>query len=359
MTRLKWNELSSRQIETGVDRGVLYLNGVRAYSFTEMEIPNFSGISATITEPLADGITATTLVFSFTFPLTRTFSVGNRVRISNSDANYIDAIVTSSRSNSITVEVVGVGGSGTFSQWTIIERGRAVAWNGLTSVEEKGGSQVVSYYMDGQAYLHYATPKDYAATISAYTFPDEFSEVLGVIEAADGMYLDSQIGDSFGFSYRTLVADPINGTNAGYKIHLVYNATIVPSSKNYQSINASVNPVDFSWDIQAVPVGLPGYRATAHFIIDSRQADQNLLNRLEAQLYGTGNTNGYLPEASDVFDMLSFGDTIIITDRGDGIWTAEGSSANIYMVGDGIFEITNVNAIVHGDGTYTISTTNA
>lgn len=358
MTRLAWNELSSRQIETGIDRGVLYLNGVRAYSFTEMEIPNFSGISATITEPLADGISSTALVFAFSVPLTRTFTVGNRIKISNSDMNYIEGIVTASRSSSVTIEVVSASGSGTFSQWTLVERGRAVVWNGLTGVDEKGGDQAVSYYLDGRPYLHFPRPTEFEATIKAYTFPDEFSEVLGVIEAADGMFLDSQIGDSFGLSYRTMIADPINGTDAGYKIHLVYNATIVPSAKSYQTINSGVNPVDFSWELQAVPVQIPGYRATAHIIIDSTHADPNLMYKLEAQLYGTGNTNGYLPDPENILDMLSFGDTIIITDLGNGFWQAEGSSANVYMTGPDTFEITNVNAINNGDGTYTISSTN-
>jgi hypothetical protein len=64
-----------------------------------------------------------------------------------------------------------------------------------------------------------------------------------------------------------------------------------------------------------------------------------------------------MPSPQVIFDLLTFGDTIIITDNGDGTWQAEGSYENIYMIGDEIFQIDNVNATLHGDGTYTISST--
>lgn len=235
---------------------------------------------------------------------------------------------------------------------------QAVVWNGLTSVEEAGGEAASEYYIDGRPFLFLPKPKEYKATLKAYMYPDQFSSILGEVEVADGMFLDSQMGDAFGLSYRTRIMDNRLGSNAGYKIHLIYNATVVPSTKAYETVGNDINPVEFSWDIQAVPVIVAGYRPTAHITINTRNMDQDKLNDVEALIYGTTERPYAIPDAQVIFDLLSFGDTIVITDNGDGTWQAVGSQANIYMIGDEIFQIDNVDAVLHGDGTYTISTTN-
>jgi hypothetical protein len=235
--------------------------------------------------------------------------------------------------------------------------GPAVSWVGLTAVDEAGGEGAATYYVDGRPFLHFPMPKEFRATLKAYTYPDAFSELIGEVEVTDGMYLDSQMGDSFGLSYRTKIADSLRGENAAYKIHLIYNATVVPSAKTYGTIGSQINPVEFAWDIQAVPIRVTGYRPTAHIVIDTRHMDEIRLGEIEALLYGTDTIVASLPEAQTIFDLLSFGDAIIITDNGDGTWQAEGSYHNIYMIGNDVFQIDNVNAVDHGDGTYTISTT--
>jgi hypothetical protein len=235
--------------------------------------------------------------------------------------------------------------------------GMAVPWIGLTSVDEAGGDGAAEYYIDGRPFLFLPKPKEFKATLKAYTYPDAFSEMIGELEVTDGMYLDSQMVDSFGLSYRTKIVDQILGENAGYKIHLIYNATVVPSTKTYGTIGDSVNPVEFSWDIQAVPLRVVGYRPTAHIIVDTRHMDAIRLAEIEDIIYGTDELPAAIPDPQTIFDLLSFGNTIIITDNGDGTWQAEGSYHNIYMIGNQIFEIDNVNAVDHGDGTYTISST--
>lgn len=235
--------------------------------------------------------------------------------------------------------------------------GAAVAWNGLTAVDEGGGDGAAAYYIDGRPFLYLPKPKEFTASIKAFTYPDAFSAIMGITEAADGMYLDSQIGDAFDLSYRTLVGDATTGGSIGYKIHLIYNATVTPQAPGYSSLSDSINPVDLGWDIQAVPVPVAGYRPTAHIIIDTRHMDATHLAQIEALLYGDATTAASMPDPQTIFDLLSFGSAIIITDNGDGTWKAEASYHNLYMIGDGIFEIDNVNAVDHGDGTFTVSTT--
>lgn len=236
---------------------------------------------------------------------------------------------------------------------------RGYPWNGLTSVDENGAESATAYYIDGRPFLFLPKRKEYTATLTAYTYPDEFMKVMGTQEVtnADGIFLDSQTGLQFGLSYRTRVGNAINGIDHGYKIHLVYNASVSPQGRSYATLSSTVSPSEFSWDIQAVPTRIEGYHASAHITIDTRFIDQDKLEQIETILYGDEDNSPYMPGAQELIDLLSFGGMITITDNGDGTWSAEGSYHNIYMIGDEVFQIDNVDAIDLGDGVYRISTT--
>lgn len=233
----------------------------------------------------------------------------------------------------------------------------AVPWYGLTAVQEEGAESAKTYYQDGRPYLIVPQPKEYKATLSAYTYPDEFSEIMGVVEATDGLYVDSQQGDSFTFSYRTLIGDSINGTEKGYKIHLVYNAVVTPEGQSHATLGDSISPNEFSWSIEAYPMPLVGFRSSAHFVIDTRHMDSEKLAEIEGLLYGTDEIEPSAPAPQIIFDTLNHGDAIIVTDNGDGTFEVQGSYKNVYLIGDGIFQIDNVDGQDNGDGTFTISTT--
>jgi hypothetical protein len=234
----------------------------------------------------------------------------------------------------------------------------AVPWVGLTNVEEKGGDGAAAYYIDGRPFLFLPKPKEYSATLKAYTYPDSFSEIMGVTEIADGMYLDSQPGDSFDLSYRTKVGNALQGVDHGYKIHLVYNAVVTPQSLSYDTLGSSVNPVEFSWDIQAVPVKVEGFRPTAHIIIDTRHMAPARIAEIENLLYGSDSSLAGMPTPQTIFDLLNYGDTIIVTDLGDGNFSVEGAYENVYMVEPGVFRVDNVDGETYADGTFRISSTN-
>lgn len=230
----------------------------------------------------------------------------------------------------------------------------AVAWNGLVSVNESGSQETNTYYVDGRKFLTTVTPREYTATISAYTFPDEFAEICGIIEAADGLFLDSQIPDRFGLSYRTHYGD-----GQHYKIHLIYGVTAAMSDVQYQTLTGDANdPVPFEFEIAAVPQSISGFRPTAHVIIDTRNlSDLNIAN-IENMLYGTYNVEPHMPTIQVLYEMMNFGDIVVIRDNGDGTWTAEGSYKYIDVAEDGTFVITNITVNDHGDGTYEIASTN-
>lgn len=233
----------------------------------------------------------------------------------------------------------------------------AVPWNGLISVDEAGGDSATAYHIDGRPFLYLPKPKEFAATIKAYTYPDAFAAIMGMAEAANGLFLDSQMGEAFDLSYRTLIGSASKGTSEGYKIHLVYNATVAPFAPSYNTLSDTVNASEFSWDIQAVPMPVEGYRHTAHVVVDTRHMDAGMLATIENMIYGDATHVPELPTPQELLDLLTFNGAIIILDNGDGTWTAKGPSHNIYLIGNGVFEIDNAVATDNGDGTFTISST--
>ena len=100
-----------------------------------------------------------------------------------------------------------------------------VAWNGLSAVNEKpSGAEASAIYADNIKYLNLMSNEEYKATIEAYTYPDEFAECDGSKEIATGVVIGQQKRKPFGFSYQTLIGNDTDGTDLGYKIHLVYGA---------------------------------------------------------------------------------------------------------------------------------------
>jgi hypothetical protein len=171
------------------------------------------------------------------------------------------------------------------------------------------------------------------------------------------MYLDSQPSAAFDLSYRTLVGNGLDGSEHGYKIHLVYNATVTPGALSYETLSDSINPSTMSWEIQAVPVRVEGFRPTAHIVIDTRHMDQNKIDAIEELLYGSDTTLPRMPDPQLIFDTLHYGDMIVVIDNGDGTFDVEGSYENVYLIEDGQFRLENIDGSDNGDGTFTISST--
>lgn len=239
--------------------------------------------------------------------------------------------------------------------------GPAVAWNGLVSVDESGSQQTTTYYVDGRKFLSTVTPREYSATITALTFPDEFADLCGIVEAADGLFLDSQVPDQFGLSYRTMYGD---GTH--YKIHLIYGVTAAMSDATFQTLSGDSNdPTPFEFQISATPEAISGFRPTAHAIVDTKNLDDAMIYKIENMLYGYEYENGaptepHLPPIQTLFEMMNYGDVVKVVDNGDGTWYAEGSYKYIVTHDDGSFELTlspdtNLTMVDHGDGTYDLT----
>ena len=172
-----------------------------------------------------------------------------------------------------------------------------VAWNGLTAVTESpSGAEATALYADNIKYLNLYSAEEFGATIEAYTYPDEFAVCDGSAEIEQGVTIGQQARKSFGLCYRTMLGNDVDGTDHGYKLHLIYGAMASPSEKAYATINDSPEAITFSWEITTTPVNVTGMKPTACLTIDSTKCDAEKLEALETILYGKDPTG---PEAGD------------------------------------------------------------
>lgn len=161
------------------------------------------------------------------------------------------------------------------------------AWNGLVSVSESPtGAESNPQYADNIKYLNLVSAEEFEGTIEAFTYPDEFEEFNGVQSPQAGILIGQQSRPTFGMSFRSLIGNDVEGTDLGYKLHLLYGCQAAPTEKAYGTVNESPEAITFSWELSTTPVAVTGMKPTASVVIDSRTADPTNLAALEVILYG-------------------------------------------------------------------------
>lgn len=178
------------------------------------------------------------------------------------------------------------------------------AWSGITGVTESpSGAEETALYADNIKYLSLRSAEEYAQTVTAYAYPPEFAELDGSAFPATGVRVYQQARKTFGMSYRSIKGNDTEGNDHGYKLHLVYGLTASPSERSYGTVNDSPEAIEFSWEMQGIPVAVKGYKNTCLLTIDSEDVDDTKLKKLEDILYGTdGGEVTYTavtPEAGD------------------------------------------------------------
>lgn len=189
-----------------------------------------------------------------------------------------------------------------------------VAWNGLTTVTESpAGADATPQFADNIKYLNLIAAETFGGTIEAFTYPDEFAECDGTAEPTDGVAVHQQGRRPFGLCYRTLLGSDTEGTEHGYKLHLMYGAQAAPSEKAYASVNDSPAAIAFSWAVSTTPVGVTGYKPTSLITIDSTKVDATVLQDLLDILYGATATPR-MPLPDEIIGM--FEGTVTVVDLG-------------------------------------------
>jgi hypothetical protein len=184
------------------------------------------------------------------------------------------------------------------------------AWNGLTAITESpSGAEANKQYADNIVYVNLRSAEEFGGTIEAFTYPEQWEQCDGSASPQPGISLGQQGRRTFGLSYQTLLGNDLEGTDYGYKIHLIWGATASPSERAYATVNDSPEAATLSWEISTTPVevgtiGGVTYKPSSSMTIDSTKVDSTALAALEELLYGTVGTDPSLPSPAEVIDLF-------------------------------------------------------
>lgn len=178
--------------------------------------------------------------------------------------------------------------------------GLVAPWNGLVSVSESLSRESKSYYLDGIKYMERLVGGAYSAKLQAFTYPDLLDDALGLGSIAPGVRAHEQPIKMFHLSYRTKIGNDVDGTDHGYKLHVVYNILANPSDFAHNTLGGPPSIAPFEWTLSAVPGGIESGLWTSHFSVDSREASA-ILGPLESLLYGTDETDPQIPVDPNAF----------------------------------------------------------
>lgn len=243
------------------------------------------------------------------------------------------------------------------SKGVLYQEDRAgVAWSGLTSVDEDSVNESEEFFFDGVKFNDIVTVGDFKGVIRAITYPDEFLPYEGSLEDQTGFYMMNQPPRKFSMAYRTEIGNDLNGFQHGYKIHILYNLTAIPSQISYKSLADDPEPIEFEWQVTSVPEPIYGYQPTAHVTLNSLKLDPFLLQDIEDILYGSEDNDAYIPSLQGLATFIRKWDRLIIVDNGDGTWTATSNAPDVITMLDATtFQIVSDTAIYLDPDTYEIS----
>lgn len=185
--------------------------------------------------------------------------------------------------------------------------GNGVAWNGLRQVDESpSGAEPTNLYANNHKYLSLMSVEELGLTIGAYMSPEEFDACDGTKEIATGVYIKQQNRKHFGFTYRSLIGSDDEGTDHGYKIHIIYDCLASPSERSHSSVNDSPEASELSWSVTttAVDPGVADADRTCAIEIDSTKIDATKLTALENMLYGNGTSPATLPTIAQIIELV-------------------------------------------------------
>lgn len=181
-----------------------------------------------------------------------------------------------------------------------------VAWNGLTAVNETpSGAEPTALYADNIKYLNLMSVEDLGLTIEAFTYPEEFKACDGSVDLRDGVTIGQQPRKHFGLCYRTLIGNDEDGSDHGYKIHIVYDCVVSPTEKNHSTVNETPEADTFSWSASTTPIEVTDHKPTAALVIDSTKLTSAQLTAVENKLYGTTGTPGTAPTILTPAEVLT------------------------------------------------------
>lgn len=230
----------------------------------------------------------------------------------------------------------------------------SVPWLGLVSVSERyEGSAPEVVYVDGRKVIHTPHAPEFAANLTAYTYPEEFDRFQGYDEIYNGIMAGEQvIDDVFHVSYRTM----IDG-GPHYQLHVLFNLTATADDLERTTQAEEIDPLEFSWDLQSVPQGFADSLFLSHLMIDSRKISQGLLKTIEDRLYGTSSIDGSIDRVIDIISKLAdikYNKEWYFVRQEDGVWTLLGPDDSVSDT-DGLWTATNLDDVANDGSEFSIN----
>ena len=188
--------------------------------------------------------------------------------------------------------------------------GNGVAWNGVTSIEESpSGAEANALYADNTKYLNLYSVEEFAASINAYMYPDEFAACNGEAALLSGaMLIGQQSRKKFGLVYKTKIGSDTDDS-FGYKLHILYGLKAGVTSRTHSTVNDSPEAEEMSWELSATPITATvngvDYTNIYTIVVDSTAADTTKLKALEDIIYGTESAEPKLPLPAEVYAALN------------------------------------------------------
>jgi hypothetical protein len=215
--------------------------------------------------------------------------------------------------------------------------GPGVPWNGLTSVKETTeGEGALVVYADGQKIINQVELGDFAADISAITYPNEMYPYDGYQEEI----YSGQPRTLFSLSYRSMIGNDVEGLSYGYRLHLVFNCMLSPTNRVYETLNDQSDIPDFEWKLSTRPVANPYNRPSSHFMIDSPSVEPGTLTAVENILYGVdGGSDPIFPTVKQLVDIFEANAIFTVVDNSDGTATITGPDDWVYPVATNQYHI--------------------
>lgn len=184
------------------------------------------------------------------------------------------------------------------------------AWNGLAAVKHSpDGGEETSVYANNQKYLGLMSRENFKGSIEAYTYPEGFEACQGLREVVAGFHAGQQTRAPFGLTYRTIIGNDSEYDEYGYKQHIIYNAKVSPTSKDYETVNDTPNALLFTWEFSTTPPEVTSslIKPTAYFVADSTKLEPTKLASLETKLYGADapEATAELPTVAELLTLLA------------------------------------------------------
>lgn len=179
-----------------------------------------------------------------------------------------------------------------------------VPWNGLSEVTpNRSGTNITNLYSGGYRSDIESMPEEFGGKIKCFTYPEEVEPYIGAATIIPGFYAYQQKRSRFGFSYRTYVGNGIDGLEHGYKLHLIYNAQFTDLSTGHKSIGSQAEPEDFEFTYEAIPISHPLTEPYSEIVIDSRQVDSGVVEKIEDIIYGSEYEYPRLPDFEELYQI--------------------------------------------------------